>query len=162
KRWLTTPLGDVTSVLSGNLFKIEMVKKNGEMTYKPHMLPAVTDPMRAGAERLKARVGRGDPPPTAGGAGARERPGKRGGSARGVCRVPADGPAQPDGVRGAGARLPDVPDRAHRPVPDRRADPAGVADGAVPPPGDPRHPAAGAVHPAVHHPGDHPVRVVRR
>ncbi len=57
KRWLATPFGDVTSILSGNLFKIEMVKKNGEMQYKPHMLPVVTDPVRAVAERLKNRMG---------------------------------------------------------------------------------------------------------
>lgn len=66
KRWLTTPLGDVTSFLSGNLFRIEMVKQNGEMKYVPHMLPAVTDPVRVVAERLRDRVSRvGDiSPPT--------------------------------------------------------------------------------------------------
>lgn len=65
KRWLTTPLGDVTSFLSGNLFKIEMAKrKGGEMQYQPHMLPAVTDPMRAVAERLRNRLGRPMDPPT--------------------------------------------------------------------------------------------------
>lgn len=58
KRWLATPLGDVTSILSENLFKIEMVKKNGEMQYKPHMLPAVTDPVRVVAERIRSRLGR--------------------------------------------------------------------------------------------------------
>jgi hypothetical protein len=59
RRWLTTPLGgDVASVLSGNLLKIEMVKKNGETTYKPHMLPAITEPVKAVAERLRNRIGR--------------------------------------------------------------------------------------------------------
>ena len=73
KRWLTTPLGDVTSFLSGNLFRIEVVKQNGEMKYVPHMLPAVTDPVRAVAERLRDRVGRlGDPDrPTARATGPR-------------------------------------------------------------------------------------------
>ncbi len=66
KRWLTTPVGDVTSLLSGSLFKIEMVRqRNGEMTYQPHMLPVVTDPVRAVAERLRNRLGRPDEPPPA-------------------------------------------------------------------------------------------------
>lgn len=57
KRWLTTPGGaDLAAVLSGNLFKIEMVKENGEMQYKPQMLPVVTDPFRAVAERLRDRI----------------------------------------------------------------------------------------------------------
>ncbi len=56
KRWLTTPLGDFTSFLSGNLFKIEMQKKNGEMTYKSVVLPAVTEPVKTVAERLKNRM----------------------------------------------------------------------------------------------------------
>jgi hypothetical protein len=68
RRWLTTPLGgDVASVLSGNLLKIEMVKKNGETTYKPHMLPAITEPVKAVAERLRNHLGRTgvlDPSPT--------------------------------------------------------------------------------------------------
>lgn len=59
KRWLTTPFGDVTSFLSGNLFKIEMTKtKAGEMQYRPHMLPVVTEPVRVVAERLRNRMGR--------------------------------------------------------------------------------------------------------
>jgi hypothetical protein len=59
KRWLSTPYGDVTSFLSGSLFKIEMVRqRNGEMDYRPHMLPVVTDPVRAVAERLRNRMGR--------------------------------------------------------------------------------------------------------
>jgi hypothetical protein len=58
KRWLSTPLGDVTSFLSGNLFKIEMVRKNGEMQYKPVMLPAITEPVRGVAERLRNRFSR--------------------------------------------------------------------------------------------------------
>jgi hypothetical protein len=64
KRWLTTPVGDVTSLLSGSLFKIEMVRqRNGEMTYQPHMLPVVTDPVRAVAERLRNRLAEPPPPP---------------------------------------------------------------------------------------------------
>jgi hypothetical protein len=67
KRWLSTPFGDVTSFLSGNLFKIEMVRRpDGEMEYRPHMLPVVTDPVRAVAERLRDRLGRpGEVPPPA-------------------------------------------------------------------------------------------------
>jgi hypothetical protein len=65
KRWLSTPYGDVTSFLSGSLFKIEMVRRpDGEMDYRPHMLPVVTDPVRAVAERLRNRMGRpAEPPP---------------------------------------------------------------------------------------------------
>ena len=62
KRWLTTPLGDVTSFLSGNLFKIEMQSKHGEMTYKSVVLPAVTEPFKNVAERLKNRLGQAPPP----------------------------------------------------------------------------------------------------
>ena len=58
KKWLTTPLGDVTSFLSGNLFKIDMVRKDGKMVYTPQMLPAVTGPMEAVAERLRDRLQR--------------------------------------------------------------------------------------------------------
>ncbi len=57
RRWLTTPLGDVTSFLSGNLFKIEMVKQPGRaMEYRPQMLPVVTEPVKAVAERLRNRL----------------------------------------------------------------------------------------------------------
>ena len=66
KRWLSTPYGDVTSFLSGSLFKIEMVRMpNGEMDYRPHMLPVVTDPVRAVAERLRNRMGQPVEPPPA-------------------------------------------------------------------------------------------------
>ncbi len=58
RRWLQTPLGDVTSALSGNLFRIEMSKSPGRaMEYKPQMLPVVTDPVKAVAERLRNRLG---------------------------------------------------------------------------------------------------------
>jgi hypothetical protein len=56
RRWLSTPLGDVTSFLSGNLFKIEVVRRDGQTAYTPHMLPVVTDPVRAVAERFRNRV----------------------------------------------------------------------------------------------------------
>ncbi len=56
KRWLTTPLGDVTGLLSGGLFKIELTREHGKLTPKAVMLPAVTDPVRAVAERLRSRV----------------------------------------------------------------------------------------------------------
>jgi len=66
RRWLTTPLGDVTSFLSGNLFKIEMLKSPGRaMEYRPQMLPVVTEPVKAVAERLRNRLATApaDPPP---------------------------------------------------------------------------------------------------
>ena len=58
KRWLSTPLGDVTSLLSGSLFKIELARENGKLTPKAHMLPVVTDPVRSVAERLRNRLGK--------------------------------------------------------------------------------------------------------
>ena len=61
KRWLTTPLGDVTGLLSGSLFKIELTRENGKLTPKAVMLPVVTDPVRNVAERLRNRFGQ--PPP---------------------------------------------------------------------------------------------------
>ncbi len=64
KRWLTTPLGDVTGLLSGSLFKIELTRVNGTLTPKAHMLPVVTDPVRVVAERLRNRFGTAAPPPT--------------------------------------------------------------------------------------------------
>ena len=65
KRWLTTPLGDVTGLLSGGLFKIELTRENGKFVTKAVMLPAVTDPVRAVAERLRNRFDKpGEAPPT--------------------------------------------------------------------------------------------------
>jgi len=58
KRWLSSPLGDVTGALSGSLFKIELSRENGKLTPKTHMLPVVTDPVRAVAERLRNRTGK--------------------------------------------------------------------------------------------------------
>jgi hypothetical protein len=58
RRWLSTPLGDVTGLLSGGLFKIELTRVNGELTPKAHMLPVVTDPARAVAERWRNRFHR--------------------------------------------------------------------------------------------------------
>ncbi|MFO0848029.1 MAG: AsmA-like C-terminal region-containing protein [Gemmataceae bacterium] len=64
RRWLNTPFGDVGSFLSGNLFKIEVVRRDGRTAYTPHMVPAVTDPVRAVAERFRSRVlGPPDPAP---------------------------------------------------------------------------------------------------
>ncbi len=58
RRGLAPPLGDVTSALSGNLFRIEMAKRpGGKMEYKPHVLPVITDPVKAVAERLRNRLG---------------------------------------------------------------------------------------------------------
>lgn len=64
RRWLATPFGEVTGLLSGGLFKIELTRANGETAYQAHMLPAVTDPMRAVAERWRARLGRREAAPT--------------------------------------------------------------------------------------------------
>ena len=59
RRWLQSPLGDAAGALSENLFRIDMVKRpGGAMTYTPHVLPAVTDPVRAVAARLRDRLGR--------------------------------------------------------------------------------------------------------
>src|SRR5262249_10531001 len=58
QRWLTTPLGDVTAFVSEKLFKIEVTQKDGELKYEPRVVPFVTDPFRAVAERLRK-------PPTA-------------------------------------------------------------------------------------------------
>ena len=64
KRWLSSPLGDVTGFVSGNLFRIDLVRRDGHTSYQPHMLPAVTDPVKAVAQRLRDRLG-GPPPATA-------------------------------------------------------------------------------------------------
>lgn len=64
RKWLTTPLGDITSYMSGNLFKIEVVRRNGTNTYTPHMLPGVTEPFRSVAERMRGRLGPADPKAT--------------------------------------------------------------------------------------------------
>ena len=67
KRWLTTPLGDVTGLLSGSLFKIELTRDGGKLTPKAVVLPVVTDPVRAVAERLRNRFdkpGESPSPPT--------------------------------------------------------------------------------------------------
>jgi len=61
RKWLTTPFGDVTGLLSGGLFKIELTRVDGELKPKAVMLPAVTDPMKAVAERWRNRFHR-EPP----------------------------------------------------------------------------------------------------
>ncbi|QEL15359.1 AsmA family protein [Limnoglobus roseus] len=59
QRWLTTPFGDVTAVVSEKLFKIEVTRKpDGEMKYEPRVVPFVTDPFKAVADRVRARAGR--------------------------------------------------------------------------------------------------------
>jgi hypothetical protein len=59
QRWLTTPFGDVTAMVSEKLFKIEVTRKpDGEMKYEPRVVPFVTDPFKAIAERVKARTSR--------------------------------------------------------------------------------------------------------
>ncbi len=57
QRWLTTPFGDLTAMVSEKLFKIEVTRKpDGEMKYEPRPVPIVTDPFKAVAERIKARA----------------------------------------------------------------------------------------------------------
>jgi hypothetical protein len=56
KRWLSTPLGDMSGLVSGSLFKIELRRENGKLVTKAHMLPVVTDPVRAMAERFRDRA----------------------------------------------------------------------------------------------------------
>jgi hypothetical protein len=68
RRWLTTPFGEVTGLLSGGLFKIELTRVNGQFVTKAHMLPAVTDPVKAMAERWRHRLGK-DAQPTVRGSG---------------------------------------------------------------------------------------------
>ncbi len=63
QRWLTTPFGDLTAMVSEKLFKIEVTRKpDGEMKYEPRPVPIVTDPFKAVAERIRARAAK---PPTA-------------------------------------------------------------------------------------------------
>jgi hypothetical protein len=57
QRWLTTPFGDLTAMVSEKLFKIEVTRKpDGELKYEPRPVPLVTDPFKAVAERIKARA----------------------------------------------------------------------------------------------------------
>jgi hypothetical protein len=59
QRWLTTPFGDVTAMVSEKLFKIEVTRKpDGEIEYQPRVVPFVTDPFKAIAERMRAKTGR--------------------------------------------------------------------------------------------------------
>lgn len=63
QRWLTTPFGDVTAMVSEKLFKIEVTRRpDGEMKYEPRVVPFVTDPFKAVADRVRSRTAR---PPTA-------------------------------------------------------------------------------------------------
>lgn len=63
RRMLMTPIGEVTGAVSGGLFKIELTRVNGTLTPKAYVLPAITDPMRAVAERWRNRFGRNEPNP---------------------------------------------------------------------------------------------------
>ena len=57
QRWLTTPFGDVTAFVSEQLFKIEVSRgPDGKIKYEPHVVPFVTDPFRAVAERVRNRA----------------------------------------------------------------------------------------------------------
>ena len=61
RRMLMTPIGEVTGAVSGGLFKIELTRVNGTLTPKAYVLPAITDPMRAVADRWRNRFGRTEP-----------------------------------------------------------------------------------------------------
>jgi hypothetical protein len=64
KRWLTTPLGDPTAALSDKLFRIEATRTNGgDFKFTPRMVPVVTDPFRAIADRVRRRTGLSSVPP---------------------------------------------------------------------------------------------------
>jgi hypothetical protein len=56
KQMINTPVGDLTAFLSKNLFKIKMTRENGELRYRPEPIPAVTEPAKLVAERLKNRA----------------------------------------------------------------------------------------------------------
>jgi hypothetical protein len=56
-RLVNTPVGDVSAFLSRSLFKIKLTRENGVMKYKPEPVPAVTEPIKAVADRLKSRTG---------------------------------------------------------------------------------------------------------
>jgi hypothetical protein len=56
QRWLTTPFGDVSAFVSEKLFKIELTRgSDGSLRYEPRVVPFVTAPFRAVAERMKQR-----------------------------------------------------------------------------------------------------------
>ena len=56
RRMLMTPIGEVTGAMSGGLFKIELTRVDGTLTPKAYVLPAITDPLRALADRWKQRT----------------------------------------------------------------------------------------------------------
>jgi len=58
KRWLTTPVGDITAFFSRNLFKIKMTRKDGTLTYEGEVVPLVTEPVKNILERVRRNAGR--------------------------------------------------------------------------------------------------------
>lgn len=58
KRWLTTPVGDLTAFFSKSLFKIKMTRKDGVLTYDGEVVPIVTEPVKAMLERIRRHGGR--------------------------------------------------------------------------------------------------------
>lgn len=55
-RWLTTPVGDFSAFVSEKLFRIEIKRgADGQIKYDARLVPFVTDPVRALAERMKKR-----------------------------------------------------------------------------------------------------------
>jgi hypothetical protein len=55
-RLINTPVGDLTAFLSKNLLVIKLTRENGELKYKQEIVPSVTEPVQAVADRLRARV----------------------------------------------------------------------------------------------------------
>lgn len=55
-RWMTTPFGDLSAFLSEKLFRIEVTRgADGQLKYDARLVPFVTDPVRAIADRMKRR-----------------------------------------------------------------------------------------------------------
>jgi hypothetical protein len=55
---VNTPVGDISAFLSRGLFKIRMTRENGTMKYKPEPVPAITEPVKAIAERMRNGFGK--------------------------------------------------------------------------------------------------------
>jgi hypothetical protein len=56
QRWLSTPFGDLNGLVSEQLFRIEVSRgTDGQLKYEARLVPFVTDPFRAIADRAKQR-----------------------------------------------------------------------------------------------------------
>ncbi len=52
KRWLSTPAGDITALLSKSLFKIKLTRADGKQTVETEMVPLLTEPVKGVLDRL--------------------------------------------------------------------------------------------------------------